>query len=62
MTLLKRNHTWMHFFSRLFLSALYMNVVFFFTICDQSFHLFRWRNADINADNNDKMTMKITKK
>jgi len=32
-----------------FLSALYMNVVFLFTICDQSFRLFRWRNADINA-------------
>lgn len=47
------------FFSRIFfLSALYMNVVFLFTICDQSFHLFRWRNADINSDdNNDKMTM-----
>lgn len=51
----------MHFFPLpiSFLSALYMNVVFLFTICDQSFRLFRWRNADINE--NDKMTMKKTK-
>lgn len=56
--LLKKNSNWKIFFPRLFKCTVYECV--FFTVCDQSFHLFWWRNADRSSNTDATVVMDMT--